>query len=186
MVRRGSVASARVLMLLAICSASVGCTSSVETDPAVPPAPSATLFTGAPVSPLEGEWTSGVVTAADMRAVVLDAGFTSHAADEVVGSTRVFEFTLRFEGGRYALLSSWDGEDVGELEGGNYRLIRNDRLRLGTGTSGDSYLFTLDLRGKRLTLVLLSTTEDGTAMDKYKHSYYTTAFYTGHPFTKTA
>jgi hypothetical protein len=44
-------------------------------------------------------------------------------------------------------------------------------------------LFTFDLQGEHLTPALLSTTENGTAEDKYKHSYYTTAFYTGHPFT---
>jgi hypothetical protein len=185
-VRWGSVASTRVLVLLAICSAAVGCASSVENNPAAVPTPSSPSISGAQVSPLEGEWMSGPIEAAEVRAVVLDAGFTRRDADEVLGETRIFEFTLRFEDGSYALLSSWDGKDVGQLEGGTYRLIENDRLRLGTGASGDVYLFEFDLQGERLTLVLLSTTETGTAEDKYKHSYYTTAFYTGHPFTKTA
>jgi hypothetical protein len=121
-----------------------------------------------------------------MRTVVLDAGFTPRDAEEVLGETHTFEFTLRFDGGRYALLSSWDGKDVGELESGTYRLVGDDRLRLGTGASGDSYTFAIDLQAKQFTLRLLSTTESGTAEDKYKHSYFTTAFYTGHPFTKTA
>jgi hypothetical protein len=171
-------------MLLLACGGGSGSSGSVTEDSLT--TSSTTSATGAPVSPLEGEWASDSIAAADMRAVVLDAGFTRRDADEVLGETRIFEFTLRFEDGRYALLSSWDGKDVGELEGGTYRVIGNDRLRLGTGASGDSYLFALDLQGQQLTLKLLSTTETGTPEDKYKHSYFTTALYTGHPFAKTA
>jgi pimeloyl-ACP methyl ester carboxylesterase len=47
-VRWGSVASTRVLVLLAICSAAVGCASSVENNPVAPATPSATSVTGAP------------------------------------------------------------------------------------------------------------------------------------------
>jgi hypothetical protein len=133
-------------MLLSACGGGSGSSGSVTEDSLT--ASSTTSATGAPVSPLEGDWASGSIAAADMRAVVLDAGFTRRDADEVLGETHIFEFTLRFEGGRYALLSSWDGKDVGDLEGGTYRLIEDARLRLGTGASGDSYTFAIDLQAE--------------------------------------
>ncbi len=142
--------------------------------------------TGPPASPLEGDWVSDSIAAADIRAVILDAGFTRKDAEQVLGETRSFEFTLRFEGGRFALLSSWDGEDVGELESGPYRVVEDDRLHLGIGDTGDSLLFALELQGEELTLRLLRSAEAGTAEDKYTHSYFTTAFYTGHAFTRSA
>ena len=185
MTRRGSAVGTRVLLLLAICSTSTGCGSSVENSPAASTTAS-TSVTGEPASRLEGDWASDSIPAADIRAVVLDAGFTRKDAEQVLGETRIFEFTLRFEGGGFALLSSWDGEDMGELESGPYRLIEGDRLRLGIGDTGDSLLFEFHLQGEQLTLRLLRNAEAGTAEDKYTHSYFTTAFYTGHSFTKTA
>ena len=186
MTRRGSAFGTRLLLLLAICSTSTACGSSVENGTAVSISPSATSVTGVPASPLEGEWVSNSIPAADIRAVVLRAGFTRKDAEQVLGETLDFVFTLRFEGGRFALLSSWDDEDVGELESGPYRVVEGDRLRLGIGDTGDSLLFALDLRAEELTLRLLRNPEAGTAEDKYTHSYFTTAFYTGHPFTRTA
>lgn len=167
-------------MLLAICSASAGCASSVEDSQA------STTPPGAVASPLEGEWVSDPIPAADIRAVVLAAGFTREDAEQVLGKTRLFEFTLRFENGRFTLLSTWDGKEVGELESGTYRQFEGDQLRLGIGDTGDSLLFAFDLQGERLTLSLLSNAETGTAEQKYTHSFFTMAYYTGHPFTKTA
>ena len=121
-----------------------------------------------------------------MRAVILEAGFTRSDAEGVVGKINDFEFTLRFEDGQYELRSSWDGKEVGVIEAGAYRLVEEDRLRLDTGASGDTFTFAIDLQAEQFTLTLLSTTDSGTAEEKYTHSYFTTAFFTGHPFTKTA
>ena len=89
------------------------------------------------------------------------------------------------ENGGYELHSSWDGENVGVLEAGGYRLSEDDRLLLDTGDIGDTFLFALDLEDDRFTLRLIRTAENGTAEDKYAHSYFTTAFFTGHPFVRS-
>ncbi len=139
-----------------------------------------------PQSALEGTWETDTITAAEIRAVVLDAGFKREDAAGVIAGTRTFRFALTFEDGRYELSSDWDGEDVGVLEGGGYRLRADDRLLLDTGDIGDSYLFALRLQGDRFTLELIRSTESGTAEEKYTHSYFTTAFFTGHPFTRSS
>ena len=117
--------------------------------------------------------------------MVLEAGFTRQDAAQVIGGTRTFTFELRFEDGGYELHSSWDGEDVGVLEAGGYRRTGDDRLQLDTGEIGDTFQFALDLSGGRFTLRLIHSTENGTAENKYMHSYFTTAFFTGHPFTRS-
>jgi hypothetical protein len=134
---------------------------------------------------LEGTWETNTIQAAEIRAGVLEAGYTREDAANVIGDTRTFRFELRFENGRYELESSWDDEDVGALEAGGYRLTEDDRLLLDTGDLGDTFLFALDLRVDRFTLELIRSTESGTAEDKYTHSYFTTAFFTGHPFTRS-
>lgn len=126
-----------------------------------------------------------MIPAAKIRAAVVDAGFTQKDAAQVIGDTRTFGFELRFEDGGYELASVWDGEPVGVIEAGGYHLEGNDRLLLDTGDIGDTFLFALDLRDDRLTLRLLRSTENGTAEDKYTHAYFTTAFFTGHPFTSS-
>ncbi|HEX6401126.1 MAG TPA: hypothetical protein VF108_11765 [Actinomycetota bacterium] len=134
---------------------------------------------------LEGTWETETIPAAEIRAVVLEAGFTRQDADQVIGATRTFAFELRFEGSGYALHSAWNGEDMGVLEAGGYRLTEGDRLLLDTGDLGDSFLFDLDLRGDRFALRLIRTTENGTPEDEYTHSYFTTAFFTGHDFVRS-
>ena len=74
---------------------------------------------------------------------------------------------------------------MGVLEAGGYRLFEGDRLLLDTGDIGDTFLFALDLDDDRFTLRLIRTTENGTAENKYVHSYFTTAFFTGHPFERS-
>jgi hypothetical protein len=174
---------ARGTVVLAI-STLAGCTATGTTVESTAPFPPSVTVPAALA--LEGEWASESISAAEMRAVVLNAGFTPADAEGVVGKVSDFEFTLHFEDGQYELLSTWDGKDMGVVEGGAYRLVEDDRLRLGTGESGDSYTFAIDLQAEQFTLTLLKTTESGTAEEKYTHSYFTTAFYTGHPFTKTA
>ena len=138
-----------------------------------------------PATALEGTWETNTITAAEIRGVVLDAGFTREDAAQVIAGTRTFRFELRFEDGRYELSSFWDEESVGVIEGGGYRLTEDDRLLLDTGDIGDTFLFALDLQGDRFTLKLIRSTENGTAENKYVHSYFTTAFFTGHPFTRS-
>ena len=133
---------------------------------------------------LDGTWVTDTIPAEEIRSVVLDAGFTDADADSVIGDTSLFRFTLTFEEGRYSLMSSWDEEDVGELESGGFTLQPDSRLLLDTGESGDTYLFRVTFEEDGFTLDLLSTTESGSADDKYKHSYYTTAFYTRHRFAR--
>lgn len=134
---------------------------------------------------LDGTWVTDTIPAEEIRSVVLDAGFTEADANDVIGDSSSFRFTLTFEDGRYSLTSSWDEEDVGELESGGFRLERDGRLLVDTGESGDTYLFRVTFEEDSFTLDLLSTTESGSAEDKYKHSYYTTAFYTGHRFARS-
>lgn len=185
--RRSGTSARYVRSIAVILLVITACDGGAASDPSgSATTTTASSVTGPPASPLEGDWVSDSIAAADIRAVVLDAGFTRKDAEEVLGETSSFEFSLRFEGGRFALLSSWDGEDAGELESGPYQLVEDDRLRLGIGDTGDSLLFAFDLRGEELTLRLLRNAEAGTAEDKYTHSYFTTAFYTGHPFTRSA
>ena len=181
--RRWQAADARVLMPLVICLTFTACSSGRNNPPDSTPLPTASA-NGEPASPLKGEWASEPVPAADMLGVILEAGFTRKDAEQVLGEIRSFEFTLRFEDGQYALLSAWDGEDVGEVERGPYRL-EGDRLSLGVSGTGDANVFALNLQGDHFTLELLANSENGTVEEKYMHSYFTTAFYTGHVFTKT-
>ena len=160
------------------------CGGSTPDDLGNGPSPTASSSSTSPQG-LEGTWETGTVPAAEIRAVVLEAGFTRRDAAQVIGPTRAFTFELRFEDGGYELLSSWDDEDVGVLEAGGYRLTEDNQLLLDTGDLGDSFLFALDLRGDRFTLQLIRTTENGTPEDKYTHSYFTTAFFTGHAFTRS-
>ena len=156
-----------------------------------PPAPtgnglSPTASSSAASPPaLEGTWETDTIPAAAIGAVVLEAGFTRQDAAQVIGRTRAFTFELRFEDGEYELRSSWDGKDAGVLEAGGYRVTEDDQLLLDTGDLGDSFVFALDLRGDQFTLQLISSTENGTPEDKYTHSYFTTAFFTGHAFTRS-
>ncbi len=153
-----------------------------DADP--PQVPTASVSVEAP-SALEGTWETDTITAAEIRAVVLEAGFTRQDAAQVIGDTRTFTFELRFEDGVYELHSSWDGEDVGVLEAGGYRLTGDDQPLLDADDLGDTYLFALDLQGDRFTLKLIRNTENGTAENEYVHSYFTTAFFTGHPFRRS-
>jgi hypothetical protein len=169
-------------LLLATTACGARAPADVDADP--PQVPTASVSVDSAL-PLEGAWVSDTITAAEIRAVVLDAGFTREDAAQVIGGTRTFAFELRFEEAGYELHSSWDGEDVGVLEAGGYRLAEDDRLLLDTGDIGDTFLFALDLDGDRFTLTLIRTTENGTAEDKYVHSYFTTAFFTDHPFERS-
>ena len=171
---------------MAMAVSMTACGASVPADLAtaptkIPPA-SASVE---PVNALEGTWETATITAAEIRAVVLDAGFTREDADTVIAGIRTFRFELRFEDGRYELSGFWDGEAVGVVEGGGYRLTEDDRLLLDTGDIGDTFLFALDLHGDRFTLKLIRSTESGTAENKYVHSFFTTAFFTGHPFARS-
>ena len=172
-----AVSLVAIVLVLAACG---GPPSDADNDP------SQTTVSASPNPPaLAGAWVTDTITAAEIRAVVLDAGFTREDAAQVIGRTRTFTFELRFEDGAYELHSSWDGEDVGVLEAGGYRLFEGDRLLLDTGDIGDTFLFALDLDDDRFTLRLIRTTENGTAENKYVHSYFTTAFFTGHPFERS-
>jgi hypothetical protein len=136
-------------------------------------------------SAIEGAWDTDSIRAAEIRAVLLDAGFTREDAAQVIDGTRTFRFELRFEGEGYELTSSWDGKPVGVLEAGGYRITESGRLLLDTGDIGDTYLFAPDLEGDLLSLELIRASESGTAEDRYVHSYFTTAFFTGHAFTRS-
>ncbi len=166
-----------IVLLLAACG---GTPSEIENELSQ----TATSVSSSP-STLDGTWETDTITAAEIRAVVLEAGFTRHDAAQVIGGTGTFTFELRFEDGGYELHSSWDGDDVGVLEAGGYRLAAGDRLLLDTGDIGDTFLFALDLEGDRFRLKLIRSTENGTPENKYVHSYFTTAFFTGHPFTRS-
>ena len=172
-----TVSLVATVLVLASCG---GSPSEIDNDPS---------HTGAGVSlsppALDGTWETDTITAAEIRAVVLDAGFTREDADTVIAGFRTFRFELRFEDGRYELSGVWDGDDIGVIEAGGYRLTEDEKLLLDTGDLGDTFLFALDLEGDRLDLELVRNTEIGTAENKYVHSYFTTAFFTGHPFTRS-
>ncbi len=178
-------AASHLLILLSMWASIAGCASPSQGNPDPSPVPS-TSTSVEPASTLEGRWETDTIPAAEIRAVVLTAGFAPEDAEKVTAGIRTFRFELRFEDGRYELSSFQDGEAVGVVEGGGYRLTEEDRLLLDTGDIGDTYLFGLDLQGDRFTLELLRSTESGTAEDKYTHSYFTTAYFTGHPFTRTS
>lgn len=169
-----------LLLSMTACGASLP--ADVDADPPQVPPASASVD---PVSTLEDAWMTDTITAAEIRAVVLEAGFTREDADTVIAGFRTFRFELHFEDGQYELTGFWDEKDVGVIEAGGYRLTEDDRLSLDTGDLGDTYLFALDLQGDRFTLKLIRNTENGTAENEYVHSYFTTAFFTGHAFTRS-
>jgi hypothetical protein len=171
-----------IALLLATTACGARAPADVDADPPQVPTASVSVEPG---PALEGSWVTDTITAAEIRTVVLEAGFTREDAAQVIGRNRAFTFELRFEDGAYELHSSWDGSDVGVLEAGDYRIITGDRLLLDTGDIGDTFLFGLALRGDRFTLKLIRSTENGTAENQYVHSYFTTAYFTGHLFERS-
>ena len=186
----GPVAKRWMVWAMALAFELTACVSSDQTTlvpgatPDGSPTPPTESVSTEPTAPLQGEWATSPLSAADLREVILESGFTDADADDVLGEIRSFDFTLEFEGDRFTLRSSWDGQEVGTLESGNFRLLDDDRLLLDVVEQGDTSLFAIDLTEEGFSLRLLRTTETGSAEDKYKHSYYGTAFYTGHTFRK--
>jgi hypothetical protein len=172
-----AISPVAIVLVLAACG---GSPSDFDNDPSQT---AAGASSSAPA--LDGTWVTDTITAAEIRAVVLDAGFTREDADTVIAGFRTFRFELHFEDGQYELSGFWDEKDVGVIEAGGYRLTEDDRLLLDTGVVGDTFLFDLDIQRDRFTLKLIRSTEKGTAENKYVHSFFTTAFFTVHPFERS-
>ena len=97
-----AVSLVAIVLVLAVCG---GSPTEIDDDP---PLPQTSVDVSSSPPALDGTWVTDTIAAAEIRAVVLDAGFTREDAATVIAGFRHFRFELHFEEGQYELRGFWD------------------------------------------------------------------------------
>ena len=174
----------RAALLLTVSLALIGCAGGAR--PSISPQPSVAATAESPlasarVSSLEGQWATGPIPIADIKAAMIAAGINAADVDAwvaKVGSPTEYSFVLEFTGRTFTHSEETPDMPMQVGESGTFALSGTELdLRIGEPGNIDTYTLQASLSGDDLRLRWEASTEEGTAGDKETHRTFTIAFY---------